>query len=207
MSTEAEKEAAPYCKHVMGGGGHCYRRTWHESGYCPQHRSASRAPRPTEDDRFGHALAEIRAEATRSIEKHGEQGHLPMGTGPETLPLAVMPHIGDMRPHVSAESLAVRATLDTKAHSQNEGGDGTVTWWHILREEVFEAAAEDDPAALRAELVQVAAVALKMIDALDSAVAAHDPGGDSLRRGGRLGRHARGDSGLRRGVRNERNRR
>ena len=117
--------------------------------------------------RFDDALDEIAYEAIRSIEKHGEQWHLPMGTGPETLPLAVMPHIGDLRPHVSAESLAVRATLDTKAHSQNEGGDGTVTWWHILREEVFEAAAEDNPAKLRAELVQVASVALKMIDALD----------------------------------------
>lgn len=117
--------------------------------------------------RFDDALDEIAREAIRSIEKHGEQRHLPMGTGPETLPLAVMAHIGDLRPHVSAESLAVRATLDTKAHSANEGGDDTCTWWLILREEVFEAAAEDDPAKLRAELVQVASVALKMIDALD----------------------------------------
>ncbi len=68
--------------------------------------------------RFSSTLAEIRDEAIRSIQKHGEQTHLP--------------------------------------------------WWLILREEVFEAAAEDDPAELRAELVQVAAVALKMIDALDA---------------------------------------
>lgn len=116
--------------------------------------------------RFDSVLNEIAHEATRSIGKHGEQRHLPMGTGPETLPLAVKPHIGDLRPHVSAESLAVRATLDTKSHSATEGDD-TCTWWLILREEVFEAAAEDDPAKLRAELVQVAAVALKMIDAID----------------------------------------
>ncbi|MDY0829103.1 hypothetical protein SK224_08170 [Microbacterium sp. BG28] len=131
-----------------------------------------------ETERFGGIAHEVLGEAIRSIDKHGEQTHLPMGTGAETLPLDVMPHIGAMRPHVSAESLAVRATLDTKAHSHNEGGDGTVTWWHILREEVFEAAAEDDPAKLRAELVQVAAVALKMIDALEALEAAARVGGE-----------------------------
>lgn len=122
---------------------------------------------------------EIRSEALRSIIKHGEQNHLPMGTVPETLPLDtkdyLRPHLDDLtymygqglRPEMSARYVAHQATLDTKAHSQNEGGDGTVTWWHILREEVFEAAAEDDPTALRAELVQIAAVAMKMIDAID----------------------------------------
>lgn len=111
--------------------------------------------------------AEVVNEVTRSIAKHGEQRHLPMGTGPSTRPLRTRPTIADLNPYLPADGLAYRATLDTKAHSQNEGGDGTITWWHILREEVFEAAAEDDTAKLRAELVQVAAVALKMIDAID----------------------------------------
>ncbi|GGK73155.1 hypothetical protein Ppa06_31630 [Planomonospora parontospora subsp. parontospora] len=44
---------------------------------------------------------------------------------------------------------------------------GTLTWRHILIEEVLEAFAEDDPEALRTELVQVAAVAAKWIQALD----------------------------------------
>lgn len=130
--------------------------------------------------RFTDTLAEIEHEALRSIEKHGEQTHLPMGTGPTTYPLETYPKLGPhlfdvastydggMRHTTHAQFLAHIATLDTKAHSQNEGGDGSVTWWHILREEVFEAAAESDRAALRAELVQVAAVALKMIDALDT---------------------------------------
>ena len=30
--------SAPYCTHVMGGGGHCYKRTNDESGRCAQHR-------------------------------------------------------------------------------------------------------------------------------------------------------------------------
>lgn len=115
---------------------------------------------------------EVRREALRSIGKHGDQVHLPDGTGPGTRPLGVY---GDRASnywqgldHRSvAFQLAEQATLDTKAHSQNEGGDGTVTWWHILREEVLEAAAESDPEALRAELIQVAAVAMKWAEAID----------------------------------------
>lgn len=44
---------------------------------------------------------------------------------------------------------------------------GTVTFRDILEEEVAEAFAEDDPALLRAELVQVAAVAVQWIEKLD----------------------------------------
>lgn len=116
---------------------------------------------------FHRMAVQIATEVLLSIEKHGDQRHLPMGTGPETFPLETMRGVGFLLDDVQASRLADAATRDTKAHSRNEGGDGTVTWWHILREEVFEAAAEDDPAKLRAELIQVAAVALKMIDALD----------------------------------------
>lgn len=110
---------------------------------------------------------EARLEALRSIGKHGDQAHLPDGTGPDSYPLVVYPGIPYLMDDLQASSLASFATYDTKAHSQNEGGDGTVTWWHILREEVFEAAAEEDPDKLRAELVQVAAVALKWAEAID----------------------------------------
>jgi len=116
---------------------------------------------------------EVIDEAMRSITKHGEQNHLPLGTGRDTEPLStydVGPELytrSGLWPGMLADRLAAKATLDTKAHSANEGGDDTCTWWLILREEVFEAAAEDDPAKLREELIQVAAVALKMIDAID----------------------------------------
>src|SRR5690606_524655 len=36
---EAEKEGAPYCKHLHGDGTHCLHRTRHDTGYCPQHRA------------------------------------------------------------------------------------------------------------------------------------------------------------------------
>lgn len=43
----------------------------------------------------------------------------------------------------------------------------TLTWRHILQEEVAEAFAETTTSSLRAELVQVAAVAVKWIEAID----------------------------------------
>ncbi|MEV7011424.1 hypothetical protein [Streptosporangium sp. NPDC051022] len=45
--------------------------------------------------------------------------------------------------------------------------EGRLTWRHILLEEVLEAFAEDEPEALRTELIQVAAVAVKWVQALD----------------------------------------
>lgn len=45
--------------------------------------------------------------------------------------------------------------------------DGTLTWQHILREEVFEAFAEEDVAKLRNELIQVAGVAVRWVEDID----------------------------------------
>jgi hypothetical protein len=44
---------------------------------------------------------------------------------------------------------------------------GIVTWRDILLEEVYEALAETDPQKARAELIQVAAVALSMVEDID----------------------------------------
>lgn len=44
---------------------------------------------------------------------------------------------------------------------------GYGTWLDILLEEVYEAAAEVDPASLRDELIQVAAVAVAWVECLD----------------------------------------
>ncbi|MEU2339947.1 hypothetical protein ABZ608_41550 [Streptomyces sp. NPDC013172] len=51
---------------------------------------------------------------------------------------------------------------------QDAFADGEGTWGHVLLEEVFEAIAEQDPATLRAELIQVAAVCAAWIADLDS---------------------------------------
>lgn len=44
---------------------------------------------------------------------------------------------------------------------------GRVTWRHILEEEVCEALAETDTKKLREELIQVAAVAVQWVEAID----------------------------------------
>lgn len=122
-------------------------------------------------------LTEIGAEIERSIAKHGDQRHVPLGTGVDVAPLTFA---GDDQ---TAENLAQQAKYWTDNHSQ-KSGDGTVTWRDILTEEVFEAYAENDPLDVRAELVQVAAVAVKMIDAID-----HSPSGlqESLRKAFTMG--------------------
>lgn len=109
-------------------------------------------------------LLEVADERGRQDQKWGEQNH-PNGTGPAKLP---MPYgSGSWSASVAAQNL----TLITRCMAQI----GQCTWLHILREEVFEAFAEDDPAKLRAELIQVAAVAVQWVEAIDRAEKAQAP--------------------------------
>ncbi|MCO6009792.1 nucleoside triphosphate pyrophosphohydrolase [Actinoallomurus purpureus] len=60
------------------------------------------------------------------------------------------------------------ATADAAKRDCQEAWAGArLTWRHILAEEFHEALAETDPAALRTELIQTAAVAVKWVQALD----------------------------------------
>jgi hypothetical protein len=93
----------------------------------------------------GDVLADIADERRRQDNKWGEQNH-PDGTG---------------GPHTAAYAAHDKALCD-REHRKGRG-----TWLHILQEEVSEAFAESDPAKLRAELVQVAAVAAAWIEAID----------------------------------------
>jgi hypothetical protein len=54
-----------------------------------------------------------------------------------------------------------------RAECQRKTADGTVTFLDVLLEEVFEAAAEEDPAKLRDELIQVIAVGFQIVEAID----------------------------------------
>ena len=54
-----------------------------------------------------------------------------------------------------------------KRYNRRRVANGRITWLHILEEEFYEAMAETDPAKLREELVQVAAVAVNWIEAID----------------------------------------
>lgn len=93
-------------------------------------------------------LAEVRAERAAQDHKWGEQNH------PDH------PHTGP-----SADAWAALVTLlESEARASLHRGP---TWAAILLEEVGEALQEDDPARLRAELVQVAAVAVAWVEAID----------------------------------------
>lgn len=93
-------------------------------------------------------LADVNDERLRQIVKWGDDSTKdhPDGTGPTI-------------PSLNAREAAQHATDYAAEH-------GTLTWRHILEEEVYEALAESDPDALEAELVQVAAVAVKWVEAL-----------------------------------------
>jgi hypothetical protein len=90
-------------------------------------------------------LQEILAERIAQDTKWGEQNH-PDGTGGP-----VMRQKAD----------------EARAQCQYLAANGGPDWRAVLLEEAYEALAEDDPAKLRAELVQVAAVAVNWIEAID----------------------------------------
>lgn len=89
---------------------------------------------------------EIRAERARQRELHGDQSHLPDGTGGAWL-------------RIVAESRR------NECMDATEFGD--LTFRHILAEEVAEAFAETDPARLREELIQVIAVGVQWVEVID----------------------------------------
>ena len=95
----------------------------------------------------------VRDEREAQDRKWGEQNH-PDGTGG-----------------------GVSATVRDAARERCQGAaeDGKTTWSLILAEEVFEAFAETDPGALRAELIQVAAVTQAWVEAIDRRTAASAP--------------------------------
>ncbi len=104
-------------------------------------------------------LQEVLEERHRQEAKWGEQNH-PDGTGPARMPLLATDVNLDLR--TGAELARI---LRTKCNVTHARGDGT--WLDILLEEVGEAMAESDPAKLRAELIQVAAVATAWAEAID----------------------------------------
>lgn len=95
---------------------------------------------------MAHVLEDIADERERQVEKFGDQSHHPDGTG-----------------HAFRQWRAdnARVTCDM-AFRQGAG-----TWALILEEEFCKAMAESDPARLREELVQVAAVATAWVEAID----------------------------------------
>lgn len=108
-------------------------------------KKTTKAKKPPFDPFQTHGvLADVFSERVRQHQKFGRQSH-PDGTS------------------VYNKSLAerVRAACDEATR------DGSLTWRHILAEEYFEAVSEKSLRQLRAELVQVAAVAVAWIEDID----------------------------------------
>lgn len=98
------------------------------------------------DVRQALVVMDVLDERDRQDKQWGEQNH-PDGTGPT--------------------DRNVNARLVAQAKNSKAVAKNTLTWELILIEEVYEAFAETDPVRLREELVQVAAVAISWIEAID----------------------------------------
>jgi hypothetical protein len=109
-------------------------------------------------------LAEIGQERRRQIERWGEQNH---------------PSLDVLLVHRTPERMADEYEIPTearaKAMTEAAMRRGELTWGHILVEELAEAVEAgvlNGEHAMRAELVQVAAVAVAWIEAIDRRTAA-----------------------------------
>jgi hypothetical protein len=91
-------------------------------------------------------IADLEDELGRAHAKHGSQS-LPLGTRNGGMNLVW---------RRQAQASCDRATRE-----------GTLTWMHVIEEELAESACEEDPARFRAELVQTAAMCVKAIKDLD----------------------------------------
>ena len=100
-------------------------------------------------------LSEIEAERQRQNEKWGEQNHPMLGTSRSLLdpPNTAYPGKDVLRRQLKVSR--------ERCNSENIG------WFDILQEEVCEAFLETKPEKQRAEMIQVAAVAVQIIEYLD----------------------------------------
>jgi hypothetical protein len=99
-------------------------------------------------------FAEIHDERRRQDARWGQQNHLSVHFKPRSL----TPSPGQSMLPVESEIKDLNALRAKK---------GTVTWSDIITEEVVEAVCADNELERRAELVQVAAVAIAWIECID----------------------------------------
>jgi hypothetical protein len=71
------------------------------------------------------------------------------------------------RPDGTGGGITADLARITKHVTDAAAADGSLTWRHILDEEVLEAFAETDQDKLRTELIQVAAVAISWVEDID----------------------------------------
>ena len=101
-------------------------------------------------------VREIMRERERQDEKWGEQNHPMRGLGDN--------NIIKRGTILYPDDSTLKNTLSTFRYRNETKKAG---WFDILQEEVYEAFLETDPAKQREEMIQVAAVAVQIIECLD----------------------------------------
>lgn len=112
-------------------------------------------------DKAVSVLGEVAVERAKQDAKWGEQNH------PDYYDLADQ---GWTQNHYASMADSWKDFNADRVKEQNEAGtpkDRNCAWDGILLEEVYEALAECNPTKLRAELIQVAAVAVAWCEAID----------------------------------------
>jgi hypothetical protein len=107
-------------------------------------------------------LSDVAEERHRQRQRYGLNRDLEDGTGPDVRWLAGAGRELDLSTAAALEG-SLRAVYE-----QHEQRHGRPTWRHLVLEEVAEAFAESDPVRLRAELLQVAALAVSWVETLDA---------------------------------------
>lgn len=111
-----------------------------------------------------NVFQDVALELRRQVAKWGEQNH-PNGTGPMYL----------FWPAVASKSFTYGPLAEkAKQSTDNAATHGGLNYADIFLEEVFEALAESDPAKLRTELIQCAAVAVAWVEKIDRDTAKKD---------------------------------
>lgn len=107
-------------------------------------------------------LVEVAHERARQFAQYGANEDIPLGMGPSVRWLA---------PYTPHDARTVERVL-RQDYEERERQHGTPSWMTLIREEVAEAFSEGDPVKLRAELLQVAALAVSAIEKMDARAAA-----------------------------------
>jgi hypothetical protein len=110
-----------------------------------------------------NVLADVRAERARQFARYGTNENFLDGTGPEVDWLGNVGGADDLTAVEIQEGLR-------KRYEAYEAEYGVVTFRHLVAEEVAEAFQESSPARLRAELLQVAALAVSWIEKIDARI-------------------------------------
>lgn len=113
--------------------------------------------RETSPDHTRAILSLVFAERQRQEAQYGDANlDIPDGSGPDTCWLE--PYTRDSASEIQRELRADYEGFEEEV--------GSVTWVHLVREEVAEAFQENDPVRLAEELIQVAALCVSWVERL-----------------------------------------